>query len=247
MALGRKDDITPEEHLLRLIEKPAGVGETPSQDGDLTIMLGRKRGFSPKIVINGLLMFPVIILGLTKRISLKTVNRFCLVLITVLLGYAIWGAVSADTPVITGPDIKKPNVDDLAEQPDIEGYYKAIERDIFMDMYKPPVVEPTKVSPVISITTQPTVAEVKPAISEVLKNLKLIGIIWESQSVTSGLVLIDDKNRGEVFCLARGDTFQTKIEQAGNMRNVNIEIKDISKDKVILLYENEEGTLVLTN
>ena len=31
------------------------------------------------------------------------------------------------------------------------------------------------------------------------------------------------------------------------MRNVNIEIKEISKDKVILRYENEEGMLLLTD
>ena len=245
MAFGRKDNITPEEHLLRLIEKPAGVEETPSQNGGLTVVLGRKRGFSPKIIINGLLAFPVIILELGKRISLKTVNRFCLVMITVLLGYAIWSVVLAETPAIDEPNIKVPPVVEPEKPPDINEFYEKIERDIFMDMYKPPVVETTKTSPSGPITVPPTVPEVKPTISEVLKNLKLIGIIWEPQSVTSGLVLID--NGSDVFCLAIGDTFGTNVEHAGNMRNVNIEVKEISKDKVTLRYENEEETVKLTD
>ncbi len=246
MALSREDNITPEEHLLRLIEKPAGVGETPSQDGGLTIVLGRKKGFSPKIIINGLLTFPVIILGLGKNISLKTVNRFCLVMITVLLGYAVWSVVSAETPALNEPDIKKPDIDKVEEQPDISKYIDEVDkRDIFMDMYKPPVVEPVKTFPSGPTTVLPAVPEVKPALSEVLKNLKLVGIIWEPQSVTSGLVLID--NGSDVLCLARGDTFRINVEQAGNMRNVSIEIKEISKDKVTLRYENEEGILMLTD
>ena len=244
MALRREDNITPEENLLRLIEKPAGVGETPSQDGGPTILLGRKRVSGPKIIINRLLAFPVIILGLGKRISLKTVNQFCLVMIAVLLGYAVWGAVSAEMPVVQAPDIRKINVEDMTKQPDIETIYPEIDkRDIFMDMYKPPAVEPPKVS--TSTTTQTTAAEAKPAMAEVLKNLKLVGIIWDPQSVTSGLILID--NGSDVLCLARGDTFKTNIEQSGAMRNVNIEIKEISKDKVTLRYGNEEETLILTD
>lgn len=246
MALIRKDNITPEEHLLRLIEKPAGMEETPSQQDGLTVILGKKKGFSPKAIINGILLFPVVFIGLGKNISLKTVNRFCLVVITVLLGYAVWSVVSAETPVMDEPDIKKTGLVDPAEQLDISEYYSEVDkRDIFMDMYKPPVVETTKTSPSGPITVPPTVPEVKPTISEVLKNLKLIGIIWEPQSVTSGLVLID--NGSDVFCLAIGDTFGTNVEHAGNMRNVNIEVKEISKDKVTLRYENEEETVKLTD
>jgi hypothetical protein len=247
MALRRENNISPEENLLRLIEKPAGVGETPFQDGDLTIVLGKQKGVSPKVIINWLLAFPVIILGLGKGISLKTVNRFCLVMITVLLGYAVWGAVSAETPVIKEPDIRKSNVDDMTEQPDISNYHSEVDkRDIFMDMYKPPVVEPVKISPVVSpVIVPPTVAEAKLAMAEVVKNLKLVGIIWDPQSVASGLVLID--NGSDVLCLARGDTLKTNVEQSGAMRNINIEIKEISKDKVTLRYENEEEMLMLTD
>lgn len=246
MALIRKDNITPEEHLLRLIEKPAGMEETPSQQDGLTVILGKKKGFSPKAIINGILLFPVVFIGLGKNISLKTVNRFCLVVITVLLGYAVWSVVSAETPALNEPDIKKPKIDDMAEQPDISEYYSEVDkRDIFMDMYKPPVVEPPRVTTLGSTPAQPAVVEPKPAISEVLKNLKLIGVIWEPQSVASGLALID--NGSDVLCLAKGDTLRINVEQAGNMRNVSIEIKEISKDKVILRHENEEGMLMLTD
>jgi len=166
-------------------------------------------------------------------------------MITVLLGYAIWSVVLAETPAIDEPNIKVPPVVEPEKPPDINEFYEKIERDIFMDMYKPPVVETTKTSPSGPTTVPPTVPEVKPTISEVLKNLKLIGIIWEPQSVTSGLVLID--NGSDVFCLAIGDTFGTNVEHAGNMRNVNIEVKEISKDKVTLRYENEEETVKLTD
>ena len=246
MALSRQDNITPEEHLLRLIEKPAGLEETPLEDSGLTVVLGRKRGFSPKVIVNGLLILPALILGLGKKVSLKTANRFCLGMIVVLLGYAVWGAVSAETPVIKDPDIRESDIKDMTEQPDISNYIDEVDkRDIFVDMYKPPV-EPVKTSPgVAPVTTQTTVVEEKPAMAAVMKNLKLVGVIWEPQSVNSGLALID--NGSDVLCLASGDTFRTNVEQAGNMRNINIEIKEISKDKVTLRYENEEETLILTD
>jgi len=220
--------------------------ETPSQQDGLTVILGKKKGFSPKAIINGILLFPVVFIGLGKNISLKTVNRFCLVVITVLLGYAVWSVVSAETPVMDEPDIKKTGLVDPAEQLDISEYYSEVDkRDIFMDMYKPPVVEPPKVTTPGSTLTQPTIVEAKPAMAEALKNLKLVGVIWEPQSVASGLALID--NGSDVLCLSKGDTFRINVEQAGNMRNVNIEIKEISKDKVTLRYENEEGMLMLTD
>ncbi|MEW6027079.1 MAG: hypothetical protein AB1599_07290, partial [Planctomycetota bacterium] len=149
MALTRKDNITPEEHLLRLIEKPAALEETPSQSDGLTIVLGKKKGFSPKAIVSGILLFPAALAGLIRKVSLKTVNRFCFVVITMLLGYAIWSAVSAETPAIEEPNVKKWNVEDMSGQPDISEYYSEVDRrDIFMDMYKPPV-EPPKVTPVV--------------------------------------------------------------------------------------------------
>jgi len=163
----------------------------------------------------------------------------------VLLGYAVWGVVSAETPVIEKPDMRKSDVVNMAEQPDIEVYTDPVEeRDIFMDMYVPPP-DPVKTAPVIVTTPQATNGEVRPAIAEVIKNLKLVGVIWDPQSVNSGLVLIDNSN--DVLCLARGDSFRVNVEQAGNTINANVEIKDIAKDKVTLWYENEERTLILTD
>ncbi|MBI5778824.1 MAG: hypothetical protein HZA49_05155 [Planctomycetes bacterium] len=246
MALSRQDNITPEEHLLRLIEKPAGLEETPSPNDGLTIVLGKKKRLGPRVVINGIILFLAAFVGFGKQISLKTVNRLCLVVITVLLGYAVWSVVSADTSVIEEPNIRNPRPDDITEQPDISEYYSELDkRDIFMDMYKPPVIETVRTPAFVPTGTQSTSAEPKPAIADVLKNLKLIGVIWEPQSAASGLALID--NGSDVLCLAKGDTFRINVEQAGNMKNVNIEIKEISKDKVTLRHENEDGILMLTD
>ncbi|MEW6027544.1 MAG: hypothetical protein AB1599_09660, partial [Planctomycetota bacterium] len=82
------------------------------------------------------------------------------------------------------------------------------------------------------------------AISEVLKHLKLVGIVWEPPYIAKGLVMIEDA--GEVRCLAQGETFQTKIEQSGNLKGVRIEIREIFKDKVTLRYENEDAILILS-
>lgn len=246
MALTRKDNITPEEHLLRLIEKPAGLEESPSQKDGLTVILGKKKGFSARVVINWMLLFPAAFMGFGKRVSLKTVNRFCFVVITILLGYAIWSAVSAETPAIEEPNIRNPRPDDITEQPDISEYYGEVDkRDIFMDMYKPPATDTVKVVQPIVTGVQPAGAEQKPAIAEVLKNLKLVGIAWEPPYLAKGLVMIEDG--GEIRCLSQGETFRTKIEQAGNLKSVNVEVKEIFKDKVTLRYENEEDTLILSS
>jgi hypothetical protein len=109
-------------------------------------------------------------------------------------------------------------------------------------MYKPPVVEISKTPAAISVTVS-AATEIKPVISEALKNIKLIGIVWEPQSVASGLVLIDDGS--EIRCLARSEMFRTKLEQAGDMKYISIEVKEIFKNKVLLKYEGDEQELVL--
>jgi hypothetical protein len=83
--------------------------------------------------------------------------------------------------------------------------------------------------------------EVKTPIVEVLKKLKLIGVTWEPQPAIA--LIADDKY---IHCKKEGETFITKVEESGNTKDALIEIKEISKDKVILKYENEEGFLTLT-
>ncbi|MDI6732742.1 MAG: hypothetical protein QME51_02240 [Planctomycetota bacterium] len=247
MALTRKNDISPEEQLLKLIEKPA-VGETVRLgEGSINITIGRKKKNNAVKFIAEVISLPIIFIKGTKRISLKTVNRFCLVAITILLGYAIYSAVSAETPTVEKLSIKDKDVEEI-DSPQINDYYEEInKRDVFKDMYVPPpvVVEPPKVTPVISpAATQ----EIMPPAQEILKNLKVIGIIWEPPATSNGLVIIENKLPGGavIRCLAVGETFIAKVEVAGNLRDVLIEVKEIQKSKVILKYETGEGSLTIT-
>lgn len=246
MALTRKDNVTPEENLLRLIEKPAVIGETQRQTEDAAFPIGdrKKNWLNPLVLISCFFLLPIIFLRLGKKLSLKSVNKIGLVVLTLLLGYAIWNIVSAESTSVPQLEIKKVPIDDIQHNSDITLYYQMVDdRDIFKDMYKAPVVEITK-PPVTSTTTQPTVVpEVQTSIIAILKNLKLIGVIWEPKPA---LVLIDDVLRKDTYCLEQGGSFITKIEESGNTKDVLIEIKEISKDKVILKYENEEGFLTLT-
>jgi hypothetical protein len=245
MALTRKDNVTPEENLLRLIEKPAIIGETKLQaeDADASPDEGKRN----RLNLRRLLLFATgLFLRSGKNLSLKSVNKLALMVITLLLGYAVWNFVTAESAVVPQPETKKIPGDNTIHQSDITLYYRMVdERDIFKDMYKTPGIE-TPITPVTQTTTTtqpPVVPEVKTPITEVLKSLKLIGIIWEPKP---SMVLIDDAVRKDVYCLEQGESFITKVEESGNTKDALIEIKEISKDKVIIKYENEEGFLTLT-
>ena len=247
MALTRKDNVTPEENLLRLIEKPAVIGDIQHQTEDAAFPIGdRKRNWlNPLVLISRFFLLPILFLRLGKRLSLKSVNKIGLVVLTLLLGYAIWNIVSAESTSVPQLEIKKEpiSVPQPILQPDITVYYQMVDdRDIFKDMYKAPVVEITKPPVTSTITQSPVAPEIQPSIGAILKNLKLIGVIWEPKP---SMVLIDDAGK-DTHCLEQGGSFITKIEESGNTKNVLIEIKEISKDKVILKYENEEGFLTLT-
>jgi len=247
MALFRKDNVTPEENLLRLIEKPTVIGQSQLRTEDAIFPVGerKKNWLNPLVLIRRFLLLPILFLRLGKNLSLKSVNKISLVVIVLLLGYAIWNIVYSESTAVLQPEIIKVPVKDIPRLPDITSYYQMFDEreSIFKDMYKAPVVDAVK-PPVTATNTQPAVApEVKTLIDEVLKKLKLIGVIWEPKP---SLVLIKEESRTEIHCLKQGESFITKVEESGNVKDALIEIKEISKDQVVLKYENEERFLTLT-
>lgn len=243
MALSRKSDITPEEQLLRLIEKPPGLADSSGQSEDAGTGLGFSKKGASRNLAGLIFAWPSRLAGgLRDKFSLKTVNLLCLVLVMILFGYAIWSAVAAETADVEDPSSNIPGVLDLTGAPDINRYYEEInKRSIFADMYKPPEVEVS--SKPVAVTPVSSVVEIKPVMSDALKNVKLVGIIWEPQLLADGLILIDDGS--EIRCLSRREMFRAKLEQSGEIKYINIEIKDIFKDRVVLKYEDNEQDLML--
>jgi hypothetical protein len=245
MALTRKDNIIPEEQLLRLIEQPTVIDVAQSQmmpgkGADIAIPLLGKKSFFSKFAF-----LPIYLIVLSKNLSLKTINKVCLIAIISLLGYAIWSVVSAESVLM----LEVSKLEWMVEEPrypGIEFYYGAVDtRDIFKDMYKPPppvVPKESVVPPTPGGTTVPDAPQITVSLTEVLKKIKLIGVCWEPKPV----VLIKDETRNLVHCLKEGETFQTSFESQGTTRDVIIEIVKISKNQVALRYENQDGTLTLS-
>lgn len=225
---------TPEEQLLRLIEGPGSQetlvpgGETETETGKPRFGLGlRLRNAFSAMVRGGL--------------SLKTLNRF-LVLITVgLVIYLAW-EFAATQPTYDDTSLTARPAGEIKEIPEKHGWdytdvvsarnpFKPVEEK---KVEPPPVVQPP------TTTTQPLV-ELPPRVSklaEIINSLKLKGVSWEP---APAIAIIEDSKKN-TYVVIQGKLFDIVVTTG---EKAEIKIKKISRDRVVLSYKNEEQELTL--
>lgn len=229
---------TPEEQLLRLIEGPGSQetlvpgGETETETGKPRFGLGlRLRNAFSAMVRGGL--------------SLKTLNRF-LVLITVgLVIYLTW-EFAATQPTYDDTSLTARPAGEIKEIPEKHGWdYTDVvsARNPFKPVEEKKVETPLVVQPIID-TTQPL--EEPPQrvtkLDEIINTLRLRGINWEP---APAIVIIEDDNINSTHVLAQDEMLKTKSIVGGRTLEIQIKVKKISRDRVVLSYENEERELIL--
>lgn len=249
MATKPENNQTPEEQLLRLIEdqRPAGAGAvSASTADDITLPEIKPSGGGFKSVSRRI----AVALGRSAGGNIiKAVNKLLVVVMVLLAAYIVWGVANASGVM---PD-KGPG-DDRGITPtawasaDVSEYLSVInQRDIFNPLK---VVTPPRAgtSDRAAATETPPVAPVPPArtaLDEARKHLKLIGIIWEP---APALVTID-----EVFApdtpitrlLKEGEILEARAQLGEKVETIKLTIKQITREKVILQYEQEEAELVM--
>ncbi|MBI4712250.1 MAG: hypothetical protein HY762_02945 [Planctomycetes bacterium] len=250
-----KDGLTPEEQLLRIIESdsPAnkqsrhgGVGtaaqQNPAVSTDATLIEGLQIKESPR---TGLVKSLGAVLGrsLAGRSALKVVNRLLMVALLGLAGYLAWdvsgtGQGNAAQIPNTGGEIVVP---DIPAQPPIDEVIKEVDRrNIFRPVEVKIIETATGPTTPTATATGPTVVEVKSPLTEIIKNFRLIGIMWSAEKPVA---IIEDKSlNNQTHCVAKDEEIFSR-DQANATREVKIIIKEIAKDKVILQFEDEEKEL----
>lgn len=235
-----KDGLTPEEQLLRIIEsdsKPA-----PAVSTDATLIEGVQIKESPR---TGLIKSLGAALGrpFAGRSPLKVVNRLLAAMLLGLAGYLAWdvsGTGQGNAAQIPNPggEIVVP---DIPAQPPIDEVIKEVDRrNIFRPVEAKPIETATGPTTPTGITTGPAPVEVKSALAEIIKNFRLVGIMWSAEKPVA---IIEDKSlNNQTHCVAKDEEIFSR-DQANATREVKIIIKEIAKDKVILQFEGEEKEL----
>lgn len=224
---------TPEEQLLRLIEGPV-AGEVTEPETEV-------KKTPPALTARLKNIFLIISRG---GFNLKTINRL-LVLGTVLLMVLLSWEFTATQPSYGADNLSIQPAGPLKEIPVKEGYYYdeiVSTRNAFkpVEEVKPVVTPPVQTPP----PEQPRVETPPPKtkLDEIINTLKLKGVSWDP---VPPMAIIEDNNISYTHVLAVGETLKTKATIHGRTIEVQIKIKEIKRDNVVLSLENEEQTLVL--
>lgn len=216
------ENITPEEKLLKIIENPNSAK---------AVKLKPK-----KIKINFLsFLSPAKFAGAFKQIlkdknkvksfflNLKFINQALIVIAGILTVYLIFDFIkgrpnldkitaytseriaAAAAPVKAEAEIKLAGISDYLAQ--------IAKRDIFH---------------FIPLRREEKLPEAKQVLEDLLKNLKLVGIIWSKNPQA----MIEDKSGNRTLLLNEGDMID------------KMKVKQILRDKVIISYEDQEMELL---
>ncbi|MFH1228220.1 MAG: hypothetical protein V1701_10010 [Planctomycetota bacterium] len=250
MAEKSGNNLTPEEQLLKLIE---GHPSDPTASVPISTSVASGEMLLPalKLAKSGGLKSAgrrlVGMMGVTPGGGgvIKLINRLLVTIMITLTGYLVWGFANA-----TVPDVGKPPAPDggnIAQPPeniDVAEYLKYIEaRDIFNP---PQIVTPPQKTDVKAVTQTPEVVPqpAKTVLNEATKHFKIVGINWDP---APPMVMIEDNIDGTTqitHCLREGETFDTKVQVSEVPEKITITIKQITKEKIILQYEQEQSEII---
>lgn len=247
MATKPENNATPEEQLLRLIEdqRPAGAGAvSASTADDITLPEIKPSGGGFKSVSRRI----ATAIGRSAGGNIiKAVNKLLVVVMVLLAAYIVWGAANASGVM---PD-KGPG-DDRGITPtawasaDVGEYLSVInQRDIFNPLKA--AVKPVGTDTVAQTETPPVVPTppARTALDEAKKHLKLLGIIWEP---APALATIDDVMNPDTpitRLLKEGETMDARAQLGEKVETIKLTIKQITRNKVVLQYEQEEAELIM--
>lgn len=248
MATKPENNQTPEEQLLRLIEdqRPAGPAEAgvpASTMDDITLPEIKSSGGGFKSISRRI----AVALGRSAGGNIiRVVNRLLVGIMVLLAAYMVWGFANASGLVIDkGPETGDGKIPPVPEQVQVDEYLSVInQRDIFNP---PKVVVPVKTAAgdTRAQTDTPSVSPPPPAkkaLEKARDNFKLVGITWEP---APPLAIIEDSAIQITRYLQEGETIETKVQIGEVPEIIKITAKQITKNKVILQYEQEETELAM--
>lgn len=201
-------NISPEEKLLRLIK-----GQIKAADDESLINVPLKKGITDK--------------KSTKEkkdafINIKKINGLFIIVIVLLIFYFTWEQILFKQKLKVLPTGETQKVQKITNHPqiyttlpDFSHYSEVIgKRDLF-------TASGRKMQLIQEDTTK--------KMQEMVKNLSLIGIVWEHPPQA----IIEDKGANKTYFLYKGD------------RLGDFQIKEIFENKVLLIYEGQEIELAI--
>ena len=210
-----KQRLTPEEQLLKLIEK--GSEPETAKIKRRTRFFFSFRGLKnlKYFLGNGINRFLIRLKAGLKEPNLKVLNKVFLVLSAALLIYSIAGFI------FDLPDVEKfyKKIQPVKEKRSLP---KLIAKDRPFLHYLEMVRRRNIFSPIVLKETEKPEIENK-QLQEIAGALRLVGISWSREPI----VMIENKNEKKTYFLKKGD------------RIIQFKVKDILKDRVILDYNGE--------
>jgi len=214
-----KEDYSPEEKLLNIIEENEGGGVSAESAKDA------KNPGGTKIPIKNILDWFYGIYSAKKRsfseLNLRLVNSVLAAFLAVLVVF-----LAADF-IISRPNLKKiyPKVSDLAASiPLNRGFVSFLEpvSNYLNASKKRDIFNPLSLSPTEKSKESPSV------LIDLIKDLRLVGIYWSKDPEA----MIEHTKEKKTYFLKIGQVIK------------GVKIKAILKDRVILEYNNEETELM---
>ena len=211
---------TPEEQLLNLIEK-GGDAKTAKFKRKRKFFLGfgnlSRFGVSFKRAIGKSIAN---LKAGTREPNLKILNKVFLIICVVVGGYSI--------------------TDFISKRPDIDKVYKKAEAVKYKEFEEKPAIEPgpflyylemvqrRNIFSPITLKEAKEVEVKEELLSEMAKDLKLVGISWGKEPQ----VMIEDEKAKKTYFLKAGDTIN------------KLKIDTVLRDRVILSYEGKKIELM---
>ena len=215
-----KQRLTPEEQLLKLIEKGDGAETTKFRrrrklflnfSGLKGLWRSLTRGISRPLtrLSNGL-----------REPNLKALNKIFLIRSVILLGYSVVGFIFGR------PDIKK-----VYEKSRLMKWKRSEPKMIFEArpfLHYLEMVNRRNIFSPIALKETEKIEVKKKQLQEMVKGLSLVGISWGKESVA----MIEDIKAKKTYFLKKGMSIN------------KFKIEDILKDRVILSFEAEKVELI---
>jgi len=211
-----KQEFTPEEQLLKLMEKGDEAKTTKFRHRKESILsLGGLKGLR-RFLIKSISRFLTKLGNGLREPNLKALNKIFFILSMVLLGCSVAGFVFGR------PDVKK-----VYEKSRLMKWKQSGQEaisDVRPFLHYLEVVRRRNIfSPIV--LKQAEKPEVKKKrLQEMVKDLSLVGISWDKEPVA----MIEDKKEKTTYFLKKGQTIN------------KLKIEDILKDRVILSFEEEK-------
>ena len=247
MANKPENNQTPEEQLLRLIEdqRPSGAGAVSAATvDDITLPEIKPSGGGFKSVSRRI----ATALGRSAGGNvIKAVNRLLVGVMVLLAAYIVWGAANASGVMPDrGPGDDRGITPTTWASADVGEYLNVInQRDIFNPL-KAAVVKPVIDNVATTETVPPPpVPPARTALDEAKKHLKLLGIIWEPAPALATIDDVMNPNEPITRLLKEGEIMDVRAQLGEKVETIKVTIKQITREKVILQYEQEEAELVM--